>query len=196
MVDPRGFEPLTPAMRMPCSTTELRALIESKRRKCTVHLVVQQGRPSTGRKVIGILLIVLGLFALLTPLTPGAWLIFVGAGLLGVRLAFWHRLRGWWSGGMVEALTHKQANTAMEEKEIGKVVHYFDKIKVAIIELTAPLKVGDRIKIKRSEEEFEQDITSMQVNHEDVTSGKKGDSVGIKVDKETKDGAHVFKVTE
>lgn len=144
---------------------------------------------------MGILLVLLGLLALLTPFTPGSWLIFVGLEILGIRLAFWRYLRSWGRSGIVGTLIHKQAITAMEE-EIGTVSHFFDKIKVAIIELSAPLKIGDRIKIKRGEEEFEQDVTSMQVEHEAVKSGKKGDAVGIKVDKDTKDGAHVFKVTE
>lgn len=38
------------------------------------------------RKIIGIVLIVLGALALLTPFTPGSWLIFIGLGFLGFRL--------------------------------------------------------------------------------------------------------------
>lgn len=92
------------------------------------------------------------------------------------------------------ALIHKQAITAME-KDIGKVVHFYDKLGVAIIELSASLKVGDTIKVKRGDAEFEQQIASMQVEHETVESGKKGDSVGVKVDQPTKEGAVVLKVT-
>ena len=89
---------------------------------------------------------------------------------------------------------HKQAISAME-KEVGKVVHYYDKLGVAIVELSAPLKVGDIIKVKRGEEEFEQSVSSMQVEHEAVESAKKGDSVGLKVDQKSKEGAVVYKVT-
>ncbi|MHC4131741.1 MAG: hypothetical protein ACYSSP_06525 [Planctomycetota bacterium] len=41
------------------------------------------------KKIIGVILIIIGLFALLTPLTPGSWLALIGLemlGLLGVRL--------------------------------------------------------------------------------------------------------------
>lgn len=38
------------------------------------------------KKAVGVILIVVGLFALLTPLTPGSWLIPVGLQLLGLRL--------------------------------------------------------------------------------------------------------------
>jgi hypothetical protein len=38
------------------------------------------------KKVAGVLFIVLGLLAFLTPLTPGGWLVFVGAELLGIEM--------------------------------------------------------------------------------------------------------------
>lgn len=37
------------------------------------------------KKVIGIILIIYGIFALVTPLTPGSWLALIGMELLGVR---------------------------------------------------------------------------------------------------------------
>jgi len=49
------------------------------------------------RKVLGIFLIIVGTIALLTPLSPGAWLIPIGLGLLGVKLAFWEKIKLWWS---------------------------------------------------------------------------------------------------
>ena len=96
---------------------------------------------------------------------------------------------------MVGVLIHKQAITAMEEKEIGKVVHYYDKAGVAIVELAGKVAVGDTLKFKRGEDEFEQEVTSMQIEHEAVDSAKKGDAIGIKVDQKTKEGAVVYKAT-
>lgn len=154
------------------------------------------------KKVLGVLLIIVGFLALVTPLTPGGILFFVGLELLGIRIGFWERakaygrdvLRSWRTWDRVESLIHKQATSAMET-EIGKVVHFYDKLGVAIIELSAPLKVGDTIKVKQGEDEFEQPVTSMQVEHEAVESGKKGDSVGVKVDQKVKESAAVYKVT-
>ncbi len=80
------------------------------------------------------------------------------------------------------------------EKAIGKVVHWFDKIGVAVIKLTGALKRGDRIKVKKGENEFEEEVASMQIEHEDVASAKKGDEVAIKLSQKTKDGAQVCKV--
>lgn len=147
------------------------------------------------RTVLGVVLMFVGALALLTPFTPGSWLILVGASLLGVQVPFAERLRRWWKGSMLKkTYPLKQAITAMET-EIGKVVHYYDKLGVAIIELSAPLKVGDTMKIKHGEEEFEQQVVSMQVEHATVDSAKKGESVGVKVDQPTKEGATVYKVT-
>lgn len=47
------------------------------------------------KKIIGILFIVIGLAALVTPLTPGSWLIFVGLELLGFRILFWDKIKSW-----------------------------------------------------------------------------------------------------
>ncbi len=80
-------------------------------------------------------------------------------------------------------------------KPIGKVVHFYDKLGVAIIDLNSgSLKIGEEIKFKRGDEEFNQKIESLQVEHESVDSVKKGDSFGLKVDKAVKVGTEVFLV--
>lgn len=78
-------------------------------------------------------------------------------------------------------------------KKLGKVIHWYDKINVAVIKLSAPLKKGDPIKVKRGEEEFEDTITSMQIDYKDVNSGKKGNEVAIKLSQKTKEGAEIYK---
>ena len=80
------------------------------------------------------------------------------------------------------------------EKEIGTVTHWYDKINVAVIKLTAALKKGDTIKVKRNEEEFEETISSMQIDREDVDSAKKGDEVAVQLSQKTKEGAVVYKM--
>ncbi len=47
------------------------------------------------KKTIGILLIIIGLLALVTPFTPGSWLIFVGLEFLGLRILFWDKIKAW-----------------------------------------------------------------------------------------------------
>ena len=84
----------------------------------------------------------------------------------------------------------------MANLKIGKVTHYYDKIGVAVVELTASLGKGDKIMFERGGEElFEQTVDSIQVEHEKKDSAKKGDIIGLKTDAEVKEGAQVYKVT-
>jgi putative protease len=80
------------------------------------------------------------------------------------------------------------------EKPIGEVVHYFDKIQVAVIKLSSPLAVGDQIRIVGGQEtDFNQDIESMQVDHKSIKKAKKGDEIGLKVAEKVREGYKVFK---
>lgn len=48
------------------------------------------------KKIAGVILIVIGIAALVTPLTPGAWLVFIGLELCGVRLLGKEQISAWW----------------------------------------------------------------------------------------------------
>jgi putative protease len=79
--------------------------------------------------------------------------------------------------------------------KIGKVTHYYDKIGVAVVELDGGLSKGDKIKFVRGGEDmFEQEVESMQIEHDKIDSAKKGDVVGLKVDQEVKEDAEVYKI--
>lgn len=81
------------------------------------------------------------------------------------------------------------------DKPIGKVIHFYDKLAVAIIDLSSGgIKVGDELKFKRGDEEFSQKVESLQIDHKEVESVKKGDSFGLKVDQPTKVGTEVYLV--
>jgi putative protease len=83
----------------------------------------------------------------------------------------------------------------MADLKIGKVTHFYDKIGVAIIELSSTLSVGDKIKFSRGGEDlFDQEVGSIQIEHEQKDSAGKGEVVGIKVESEVKEGAEVYKV--
>jgi len=77
-------------------------------------------------------------------------------------------------------------------KQIGTVTHWYDKISVAVVKLTAKLTKGDKVKIKKGDEEFEDTVTSLQIDHKDVSSAKKGDDAAIKLSQRAKEGAVVF----
>ncbi len=81
-----------------------------------------------------------------------------------------------------------------EEKLIGKVTHYYSNLGVAIIELDDELKAGDKIKIKGGTADFEQEVDSMEVEHEKVKEAKKGDVIGLKVGEKVREGNLVYKI--
>jgi len=82
-----------------------------------------------------------------------------------------------------------------EGKPIGKVVHYFDKIQVAVIQLDKGLKEGEIIRIAGGEStDFTQEVKSMQVDHKAIKKAKKGDEFGMKVKEKVREDYKVFKV--
>lgn len=83
----------------------------------------------------------------------------------------------------------------MADVKVGKVSHYYDKLGVAVLDLSDNLKVGDKIKFVRGGEDlFSQEVSSIQSEHKSIDRATAGESVGLKVDQEVKDGAEVFKV--
>jgi len=80
-----------------------------------------------------------------------------------------------------------------EMKEIGKVAHFFSKISVAVIDLSAPLTVGDKIHIVGPTTDFEQTVESMQIEHQNVKMAKAGQSVGMKVNEHVREKDMVYK---
>jgi len=84
----------------------------------------------------------------------------------------------------------------MPEEVSGKVSDFFARPVVAGIELTAPLKLGDKIHVKGYTTDFELTVDSIQINNVDVKEAKAGDSVGIKVSERVRRGDTVYKVTD
>jgi translation elongation factor EF-1alpha len=82
----------------------------------------------------------------------------------------------------------------MEEKQVGTVDHFFDKISVGMIKLTEALKVGDKIRIKSKAADFVQEISSMQIDRVPAEEGKAGDVISIKVGQKVRQGDMVYKV--
>ncbi len=83
----------------------------------------------------------------------------------------------------------------MPEVEIGKVSDFFARPVVAGVELSLPLKVGDKIHIIGHTTDTEIIVESVQINNVNVQEAKAGDSVGIKVKDRVRRGDTVYKVT-
>jgi selenocysteine-specific translation elongation factor len=84
----------------------------------------------------------------------------------------------------------------MPEVVIGKVNDFFARPVVAGIELTASVKVGDKIHIKGHTTDLEFTVSSMQIDNANVEQAKAADSIGIKVPERVRRGDLVYKVTD
>ena len=80
------------------------------------------------------------------------------------------------------------------EDPIGKVTHYFGQLSVAAVQLTGPLAIGDRIRIKGHTTDFSQKIDSLEVEHKKVEKAGAGDNVAFKVTEKARTGDQVFRV--
>ena len=79
--------------------------------------------------------------------------------------------------------------------EIGRITHFFSKISVAVIELKAPLKVGDTIVVKGPTTDFQQVVESMQIENNNVLTGEAGQSIGLKVIQRVRETDVVYRKT-
>lgn len=80
-------------------------------------------------------------------------------------------------------------------KLIGKITHYFSVINVGVIKLFGPLNVGDEIRIMGGENtDFNQKVSSMQIDHKELKKAKKGSAIGMKVSEKVREGYKVYKV--
>lgn len=81
-----------------------------------------------------------------------------------------------------------------EKKLIGKIVHYYAKIGVAVVDLTDKVSVGDTISIEGAVTNLKETINSIEVEHKKIQTAKAGDSIGLKVSDRVREGDAVYKV--
>ena len=85
----------------------------------------------------------------------------------------------------------------MDEQKVGRVTHYFNKIGVAVVEITDQgLSVGDTIHIKGHITDLTQKVESIQIEHQSVEKTEVGQSIGLKVTELVQEHDLVYKVTE
>jgi GTPase len=77
--------------------------------------------------------------------------------------------------------------------EVGHVTHFFTRINVAVVELSATLAVGDTILIKGPTTDFEQVVGSMQIEHENIERAEAGQSIGLKTEQRVREEDIVYK---
>jgi putative protease len=82
------------------------------------------------------------------------------------------------------------------EVRIGTVTHYFNRIGVAVLQLSDAIQVGDTVNIVGHCTGFTQKVESLEINHQKVGSAGPGDDVALKVWDYVRKGDEVFKVVE
>jgi hypothetical protein len=88
----------------------------------------------------------------------------------------------------------KTGRKVREFKKCGICEGYFEKIDVAIIKLTSPLRTSDTILIANDYGLFEQEVKSMQIDRKEVKIARTGSDIGIKIRKTPKVGTAVYKL--
>ncbi len=81
------------------------------------------------------------------------------------------------------------------EKKIGEVTHFFAGPSAAVLRLSEPLALGQKIHIVGATTDFTEKLTSMQINHSPVDDAKPGDDIAILVKDRVREGDEVFLVT-
>jgi translation elongation factor EF-1alpha len=66
-------------------------------------------------------------------------------------------------------------------ERIGRIIHFYPKASVAIIELVSSARKGDRIIVRGSLTKLQQTIDSMEYEHAQISAAEPGQSVGIKI---------------
>ena len=79
------------------------------------------------------------------------------------------------------------------EDAIGEVTHYFSKVGVAVLNIRAPLRTGERIHIRGSTTDLRQRVDSMEIDRQQIEEAKPGDDIGIKVVDRVRVGDSVYR---
>ena len=97
-----------------------------------------------------------------------------------------------------KSLRQKKRTVVKKPKEkgklIGRVTHYFPKVRAAVVKLKAPLAIGDQVKIKGHTTDFTQNVASIQIDHVPINLAKKGQEIGLLVDSRVRQNDIVYKV--
>lgn len=81
-------------------------------------------------------------------------------------------------------------------EEVGRVERFFAHPSVAVLTLTAPLKLGDSIYLKGHTTDFPQLVESLQVEHQPVREAGPGHAVGLKVSQRCRKHDVVYKLVQ
>ena len=85
----------------------------------------------------------------------------------------------------------------MPEEQVGVIVKFFAKPSVAAIEVTSgSIKAGDVLIYRGHTTDFTEQVTSMEIDNQEVEEAKVGDLVGVKVNERVRENDKVYKEVE
>ena len=68
------------------------------------------------------------------------------------------------------------------EAFVGRIIHYYPRINVGIVELTdGEINLGDVIHIEGKQTNLVQPVDSLQIDHQNISHADKGRRVGIRL---------------
>jgi translation initiation factor IF-2 len=68
------------------------------------------------------------------------------------------------------------------EAFIGRIIHYYPRINVGIVELTdGEINLGDVIHVQGKQTNLVQPVDSLQIDHQNISHADKGRRVGIRL---------------
>ena len=79
-----------------------------------------------------------------------------------------------------------------EPRAIGKVIHYWTRLGVAGVDLTDSLKMDDQVHFLGTTTDFQQRVTSMQLNKRFINEAYAGQQIGILVADRVRPGDTVY----
>ena len=82
----------------------------------------------------------------------------------------------------------------MSEQPIGTISHYFEKPEVGVVRLTFDIRVGDTLRFSGHGADFQQAVTSMQLDHVPVETASSGTEVAMKVEQRVREGTQVYRI--
>ncbi len=98
-------------------------------------------------------------------------------------------------GDLMEKSEETAKSEKKIEKEIGVITHHYTHLGVAVLKMTSgTLEIGDKIRIKGATTDIEQEIESLQIEHNQVDKVKAGQDVGLKVKDHVREHDKVYKI--
>ena len=84
----------------------------------------------------------------------------------------------------------------MARVQIGEITHYFNRIGVAVVSLTGDIRVGDVVHILGRLTDFQQQVASLQIEHQSIQEAGAGQEVAMKVSRPVRPRDKVYRITE